>query len=332
MRTNTADMLSIHDTNVLKGIAILLLLWHHLFYIQNGLFDDVHIYKNIYLVQEVGMFCKLCVVMFVFLSGYGLMAQAEIKGGLGNLKDWYLRRFKKLLLNYWVIWVVFVPISVFLYGITFSSVYQTHIGWQLLADLFGIHELLFSPHLCYNPTWWFYSCIIVLYLLFPLLYKVIKQDALLLILLALIFSFLPFPHVDFLKYNIVAFILGMWLTGYQKVPPSMNKWLIVLTLLLYCIERLFNTYPYFIDCIIVLLIVELYQLMTVPAWITQVFAFLGKHSMNIFLFHTFIFSMWFKDFIYASHNPMIIFLTLLIICLPISIALEWMKKYTIYKI
>ena len=61
-------------------------------------------------------------------------------------------------------------------------------------------------------------------------------------------------------------------------------------------------------------------------------AFLGKHSMNIFLFHTFIFYFWFQNIIYASRNPIIIFFTLLAICIPISIVLEWMKRYTIYKL
>ena len=35
--------------------------------------------------------------------------------------------------------------------------------------------------------------------------------------------------------------------------------------------------------------------------------FIGKHSMNIFLFHTFIFSHWFRDEIYASRNALIIY-------------------------
>lgn len=61
-------------------------------------------------------------------------------------------------------------------------------------------------------------------------------------------------------------------------------------------------------------------------------SFLGKHSMNIFLFHTFIFVFWFQDFIYCSRNPIVIFFTLLFICIPISMLLEWIKKYTIYRL
>ena len=324
--------LSIRDSNVLKGLALLLLLWHHLFFAQNGLFDDLHIIKSVYLAQELGVFCKLCVVMFVFLSGYGLMAQAEIKEGISNLKDWYIRRFKKLILNYWVIWIVFVPISVLCFGITFQDAYQSDIGLHLVADLLGIHSLLYHEILCYNPTWWFYSCIIALYLLFPLMYKMMKRDVFSLVLLTLIISFLPIPFIDVIKFNIVAFSLGMWMATIKNASPRQSLWIVLLLVLLYAVERNINSYPLLIDCILALLIVKLYQSIICPEIVKNVMAFLGKHSMNIFLFHTFIFLFWFQDIVYASRNPIIIFLTLLAICLLISIALEWIKKYTIYRL
>lgn len=54
--------------------------------------------------------------------------------------------------------------------------------------------------------------------------------------------------------------------------------------------------------------------------------FIGKHSMNIFLFHTFIYHYYFKDLIFFSHNPIIIYVTLLIVCLTISVVLETIKN------
>lgn len=68
-----------------------------------------------------------------------------------------------------------------------------------------------------------------------------------------------------------------------------------------------------------------YKLLYIPKIIKDIFSFLGKHSMNIFLFHTFIFLYWFKDFIYYTRNPIIIFFSLLIPCLIISIAIEKIK-------
>ncbi len=338
MKANTSmnANMSVQDTNVLKGLAILLLLCHHLFYVQNGLFDDLHLYGDHYLVNELGKFSKLCVVLFVFLSGYGLTVQAERKGGISNLREFYTHRLKKLLFNYWLIWLIFVPISYFCFDITFEKAYQHNVEFHFVLDLLGIHGLFYSGKvLCYNPTWWFMSCVIVLYMLFPLMYKMMKKDSLMLILFTLIVSFLPIPFIDVIKFNIVAFSLGMWMVTVRNPPPSHTRqgvWLVMLLLLLYAIDRNANKYPLMIDCVLALLIVILYQSIEFSEWIKKVMAFLGKHSMNIFLFHTFIFLFWFQYYIYASRNPIIIILTLLAICIPISLILEWIKKYTINKL
>lgn len=48
--------------------------------------------------------------------------------------------------------------------------------------------------------------------------------------------------------------------------------------------------------------------------------------MNIFLFHTFIYYYYFRSLIYYSSNPLMIFITLLSICLIISIVIEYLKE------
>ena len=86
------------------------------------------------------------------------------------------------------------------------------------------------------------------------------------------------------------------------------------------------------DCFITLGLVQVYSAFSLPAVLSKGLVFLGKHSMNIFLFHTFIFYFWFRDFVYASRNPLIIFLTLLVVCVIISMLLEQVKKYTVNKL
>jgi len=319
------------DTLALKGVALLFLLSHHLFYLNDGLYDDILLGKGHYLVQEIGVMSKICVALFVFLSGYGLMIQTERKHGIGNLKNFYFHRFKKLFLNYWFIWIVFVPISYFCFGRTFQNVYQNNIVWHLAVDVLGLHTLIFKDVHCYNATWWFYSCIIVLYLVFPLMYKMLKKDLQTLLLLTFIISFLPIPFISVVKFYIVAFVLGMYIAT-KNTPPSNPTWFAIMLVVLYAAARNVNAYPLMIDCLLVLLVVQVYSLIKWPKSVVTVMVFLGKHSMNIFLFHTFIYYYWFRDFIYASRNPIIIFLTLLVICIPISMLLEWVKKYTIYKI
>ena len=58
----------------------------------------------------------------------------------------------------------------------------------------------------------------------------------------------------------------------------------------------------------------------------KVFVQLGKHSMNMFLFHTFIFYYWFKDETYFFRNPIIITAQLLLICYILSVVIELIKN------
>lgn len=222
-KINTFVILGKDDTLTLKGVAILLLLSHHLFFQNAGLYYDIQLWENHYLLQEIGIMSKVCVSIFVFLSGYGLAVGAEKKGGIPCLKKFYAHRFKKLFLNYWLIWLIFVPISYFCFDMTFEKVYQHHVGLQLMTDIFGVHEIFFgSPVYCYNPTWWFYSCIIVLYILFPLLYKWVCSDTISVLLASIAVSFLPIPHTGFIRFYIVAFVFGIVFAA-KNIPPPIIK-------------------------------------------------------------------------------------------------------------
>lgn len=86
------------DTRVLKGIAILLMLTHHLFYndSMNGMFGEVSLF-GVRVVHEIGLWSKVCVTIFVLLSGYGL--EVTSKGKVIHLLDFYKHRFKKLMIK-----------------------------------------------------------------------------------------------------------------------------------------------------------------------------------------------------------------------------------------
>ena len=67
--------------------------------------------------------------------------------------------------------------------------------------------------------------------------------------------------------------------------------------------------------------------------VNVVFSFLGKHSANMYMVHTFLFSYWFPQFIYVPKYAFLIFLLLLLCSLAISLALEFIKKKgCIYKL
>lgn len=149
--------------------------------------------------------------MFVFASGYGLEASTvkEIK-----LKDYYSHRFKKLYLNYWYIWLLFVPASYFIFGRTFTDVYGDHSVIRGALDFLGILKMFGYDG--YNPTWWFYNCIIILYLLFPLLNRWLLKSTYMLLSIAVTCVLLfIIPGVNVICGYLFAFLLGMMMA---KMP------------------------------------------------------------------------------------------------------------------
>lgn len=299
------------------------MLIHHLFYSEAARlrYDDfiVHGYG---IVNQIGIFSKLCVAIFVFISGYGLACNH--KGSL-NLGDFYRKRFKKLYFNYWFIWLIFVPISVFVFHRTFADVYENHIALKAGLDFFGLLNL--TGQLGYNPTWWFYSCIIVLYLLYPWLNSRFERSPYLILTIALFAAFIGFlPFVQPYSHYLLPFLAGMLMARKPQWFEKIGVKESLVSLLMLCLMRNFcGELSFIIDTMICVgLAVLLYQI-KLPRWIDTLMANLGKHSMNIFLFHTFIFSFWFKDFIYITRNPLLILLTLIITCYLISLTIEFLK-------
>lgn len=206
-KQNALD-LSLKESNFLKGIALLLLLIHHLFYIQNGQYDDVTII-GYGAVHIFGLFCKVCVAIFVFLSGYACAKTTQIASA-SDVWNFYKRRLKKLFLNYWFIWLLFVPVGMIVFGRTFTDVYREPRALNFILDFFGLLNI--TGQYGYNPTWWFYSCILGLYFLFPVLCLIVTRwPRAIFVLLVAGFALSCVPGIRYIpfRYYTFAFIAGM---------------------------------------------------------------------------------------------------------------------------
>lgn len=290
------------------------------------------------LAEMFARICKLCVAIFVMLSGYGLTVQAEKNDGINSIGVFYRHRFSKLLVYYWFIWLLFVPVGVLVFDRGFEEVYQTNIIPKFVADVLGL-AFAFNFY-GYNATWWFMSCIIVLYLSYPFLYKAVKNYPIY-TLLGSVSVAIAVPtvgqHFGFINSTMLmylpAFVVGIILKispiyiereGVGK-PRLLQLILLIIFLTLWA-EHLFVKANIVFDTIITLSMIMLYKSVELPTFVEKPLEFLGSHSMNIFLFHTFIFSHWLKNFIYSPKNPLLIFLLLLGVSLIISVAIEWLKK------
>lgn len=329
-------IISKNDSLILKGIGILLMLFHHLFYSPEFslFYNDFSIqigYHSISIVNQLGIYAKLCVAIFVFASGYGL--EISYLNKQINVQTFFLHRFKKLYMNYWFIWLLFVPVGVFIFDRTLIDAYGNHCFFKMLLDFLGILNL--TGNLGYNPTWWFYSCIILLYLSFPLLHKWITNKWLLLLSLGVIVSRLAgLPIITPISNYLLSFLAGMWVA---RVPvlifDRLRVFDAIIAFVLLSVIRNFSNMYCIVDTLLCMTIVVFLYKVKFSNWLETIFVQLGKHSQNIFLFHTFIFLYWFREETYITRNPLIIFIQLTVVCYLISVLIEFVKqKIGFYKI
>ena len=321
--------LSLDETLIIKGIAICLMLWHHLFY-QHPEYGSF--------VFQSALFGKVCVSLFLFVSGYGLTVQ------YGKVFDkpimetfrFQMKRFVKFYANYWVIFLVFVPIGVFVFERSLNIPYEgSNIIKAIIGDFFGINGLQ-----SYNITWWFNQLIVSLYFLFPILYFATKRWPILFLMGSIILWKFSLPILPTGIHGwILHFMLGIVYVLYiDKLNHFLNRfnfWFLLSILLLsfsvLFYMRNYHVIPYFtgtrVDAFLSVNIILLVLLTIRHIHIIHgTLKFLGKHSMNIYMVHTFIFLYWFKGLIYSFKYPIVIFTVLLVSSLVISITIEYLKK------
>lgn len=319
--------LSIQDSNVFKGLAILMMLCHHLFFSPDYGFDDIVVHGH-GLINTFAMQCKICVAIFVFVSGYGLTA--KYRGmDIIDLGHFYWNRFTKLLVNYWFIWLIFMPISVFWLGPSLGAQYgYSHVPLKLALDFCGIIDWFGISS--YNPTWWFYGCIIGLYILFPLLYRLMKQNILFLLVISIVVAFLPKDYLLGVRIYMLSFVCGM-IFAYKNdkqaaITPPLYVWCILLSIVLIC--RIKAGYQSFYEALILVTGVYVYQYIPGLTKTKSVLAFFGRHSMDMFLTHTFIFFLWpaTHNIVYMTSNPLVIYATGVILSLTLAVVIDKIKS------
>ena len=243
----------------------------------------------------------------------------------------------KLMSNYWLIYLIFVPLGIF-FSRPFWEVYE-HNALYGIIDILGLANLFETPTM--NVTWWFMSAIILLYIIFPFLMKIADWSSELLICcsvgLMLLSAFSSIPYIGKFFIWLTPFVLGMLCAKHNALEriafhcDSLVKCIAFSGIAVILLAFARFIYGGTVDALFGLsIILFTYLLLSRIPFVNIVLEHLGKHSGAIFMFHTFIFSLYFKDFIYWFKYPPIIFLVLTVICYVIAIGLEYLKKLIRY--
>ena len=138
--------------SVLFGVATILIVFFHSFYLSFSFLNVPFLVKTFTWMKNMS---NIGVDIFLFLSGLGLYYSLEKDS---SIKRFYIRRFKRIL-----------P-AVLIVSIIYSALISHSHG---IAGYFG-DCFLYSFWLYGSRSFWFFSLLVVLYLIFPFIYKLCK--------------------------------------------------------------------------------------------------------------------------------------------------------------
>lgn len=324
--------LSKQDTGALKGIAICAMLFHHLY---GCPVDGADPYTGIY--AWLGSLGKICVALFLFCSAYGLSAGYKDITTYKDKLRFIRNRFIKFYTNYWVILLIFVPLGIFVLGKSFGMAYAgMNMPKRIIYEIFGI-----NGGCSYMRTWWFNQLIIVMYLTFPLLYRAIKHIPLLSIIVSVLYLLFGDNYTfGIIELNIwlLPFMIGIYWNLYEDKLRELSD--ICLShkvmfasvsfalLLLAVFLRSSLLYPddIRVDALLTIAITLcMMSALRLSSRLMEVLVYLGKHSMNIYLIHSFFNAPMLhgSEWLRGGGN----YIVLIFSCLIISIVIEYIKKH-----
>lgn len=325
---------------VVKGFAILLLLTYHLFeseQLVTSMGVDYSPFSLSTFLTFTG-FGNICVAVFVFLTCFGIAAGLLAQPAL-TVQEMYaqaVKRFFRLMKNFAVLYV-----SVNLlwwYKFDYKSLYG--LGKQgvlhLVTDALGLSMFFDTPTL--NMTWWYMELAYIWIFLVPILVYAVQKTGYAALIMAVfapsVLSFSP----DMKRYLFTAVVgvcaaYGGWPDKLMNLKlPKVLQWAAGIAGFIICVLVRQNFavqehYVHIADGMVAVFLVYVagVLLADIPV-VHKLLAWIGKHSMNIYLVHTFFYMSLWQKFIYRFHAAWATLLLLLVVTLGYSVCLETAKR------
>lgn len=334
--------ISLQKSNQLKSIAILMMLFLHIFNRDySGLFEPLIFMGQNPLSYYISLFCDACVPIFAFVSGYGLYY--KYSQNHSTFKKDNVNRLKKLYINYWIIIILFAVLLGYLLA---------EPGYPGSLTKFILNFSGLDPS--YNGAWWFFTTYVFFVLTssfwFGLLHRInpwIYLFAFLIIyLIAFYFriyqssisdnSFLNYLHKQSALYfcTLFQFMLGAFALKYkwhQKVSLLFSKIkgrnfiacvIIGLAVIFHGIIPNFVVAPF-----TALVFIFMFLQLKLSQYINRTLDYFAPHATNLWLIHMFFYLIYFKDFVYGFKYVPIIFVVLIGLCLVSSYLVNFVNRF-----
>lgn len=187
--------MSRQETQIIKGIALLMMLWLHLFMKA----DQTFALNNLVFIGDIPLatlITRACppVGFFVFCGGYGLYYTYR-KGNDNH----YLSRIIKLFIAYWLVLLICVPLCIYVAGVS------------LKTDMLSMINNITALKVSWDDPAWFLFPYALLSLSYPLLFPIYDKVRVRYIL----------PVTFCLGYMSMA-ILHLWGSSYLREYPYLS--------------------------------------------------------------------------------------------------------------
>ena len=210
------------ESNILKCVAILLMLAHHLFmYADQPDFPPL-VYGSLLntpaRLAAFGQLSKLCVTIFVFVTAYGTAMSYRGDGMEDDRAVMAIstRRWVKLLASFQLVYLIAFALCP-LGGKSWFTLYSPSRLENLffaLLDFLGLSYIIATPS--YNSAWWYMSLAVTLVLVLPWLIKLCRRYGFYLLLPGVLL--VRWLNVEFVLFRyLLIILLGILLAEYGTV-------------------------------------------------------------------------------------------------------------------
>lgn len=317
------------ETQQLKGIAILMMLWAHLF-------TDIDMLRQCHwllpffgdkpLAYALIRICSCCVPIYILLGGYGMASVYRQQQGKPMHNG---RRALSLMVNFWVVFLLFIPLG--------CIVNPQQYPGSLLVLLLNIAGIDYS----YNGAWWFLLPYVLLTLCAAPFIRCLMQNtrrtdllSLVLLLVTFVAGYLgkDIPIADgtplrivytasSFVYMLLPFAVGILFVKYGVMELLRRRLstcptsLLLLLLAALCLVKMLLGGSALLNLPFILLVLPLLLALPKPGWLRTTLQYFGHHSTNMWLTHCFFIYNIFGTLIYRLSYPLLIFAVLIVVSL-----------------
>ena len=312
------------ETNILKGVAILMMLFLHLFdKMENVALTTPLLY--LYDIPLVHILTRATqpVPFYLIISGYGL-GYVYHHSELNLTKQFH--RLSKLYITYFIFLLICAILNIVL-----KSGYDYSIG-NVLNNATGYSNSL-------NFAMWFFFPYVIISLLsiyIFIVYDKTNKYILLgcLFLLNISTYYILSRYASFINYRCIIhivqilrllfpFTLGYFLykNNIRHIKSLTACCLLILLILIKCCIKTLA-----FDTIYAFLFIYFWHNINLHVIIQNLFKYFGQISMYMWMTHTLFCAYFFKDYLYSIKMPILLFLALIIVSCISAIILKYISK------